>query len=195
MNSCNTEGVGLISDSISKVLAKNYEIEMNRFMELSNNRNSEEIYSKSAWFSYEEIKKYLCILENEYQNLPDSLKTKSTTFGIRVYFGKYPSEVDMRKSSDLKDIPERLDSINIKKSKNMEAKIDYSGKHCLFFVPTFECIDGNGEKYHQDFRLSDYSSSKPISEKILLIGINKNHGGLAPPERIDGADYLENTGQ
>ena len=183
---CDTNGIGLISNETSQLLANNYNESMQ-------NENINDPDSRSAWFSYKEIKQYLCVLENEYNSLPDSIKKNSPNFGIRVYFGRYPSKQVMASNSELKDIAEKNEIANVERRANNQSEIDYSGKHCIFFVPTYESINKNGVKYNQDFKLSNYTNSKPNNEKILLIGMNKNHGNLAPPESMEGAIYLNPT--
>ena len=180
---CDPNGIGLISNETSQLLANNY----NESIENGDVNNPD---SRSAWFSYNEIKQYLCVLENEYNNLPDSIKRNSSDFGIRVYFGRYPSKQIMASNPELKDIAEKNEITNIERRANNQSEIDYSNKHCVFFVPTYESVNKDGVKYNQDFKLVNYTNSKPNNEKILLIGMNKNHGNLAPPESMEGAIYL-----
>lgn len=175
---CDTTGIGLISKETSQLLADNYKASI-LTSEFNKPDNPD---SRSVWFSYDEIKRYLCVLESEYKKKHGD-STDLSKLGIRVYFGRYPKQGDLQKIDDLKDVFDK----NVASNQNIpewRPRIEYGEKHCLFFVPTYD--DENN--IHQDFMLDELVTDPKAPSGIMLI--NKNHGGLAPPESMDGATYL-----
>jgi hypothetical protein len=189
---CSPEGVGLISDSTSRVLANNYKLSIADQKDFGEGSSD----SRSVWFSYEEMAKYLCILKNEYEKRPEyNGDTDLSKLGIRIYFGKYPEQRDLNDIDDLRDIFRRNEYANYNRTSTGQPIIRYGEKKCVFFVPTYEVKDTIKGIYQQDFMLDRLISIKGAPSGILLPGINKNHGALAPPEKIEGAIYLQNNQQ
>lgn len=180
---CDTNGIGLISKETSYLLANNYKESIAR-SEYNNPNNPD---SRSVWFSYDEMKKYMCVLENEYKKTHDEDPDLSK-LGIRVYFGRYPDlkiESLSKFGSDSNIISNDLRSLI---PEGIDDDTNYSNKHCVFFVPTYEAKSKNGDKINQDFMTERLVTNPKATSGILLI--NKNHGGLAPPENMEGAEYL-----
>lgn len=179
---CDPSDIGLISKETSFFLANNYKESIAN----SDYNKPNDLDSRSVWFSYDEMKKYMCVLENEYKSTHNEDPNLSK-LGIRIYFGRYPnlkaeslSRLDHDSdiiTTDLRSlIPERHDDKNL------------SYKHCVFLVPTHEAKGVSGDRINKDFMTERLVTNPKATSGILLI--NKNHGGLAPPENTEGADYL-----
>lgn len=176
---CDTNGIGLISKETSYLLANNYKESIAR----SDYNNPNNPDSRSVWFSYDEMKKYMCVLENEYKKTHEG-NTDLSKLGIRVYFGRYPKQDALQEINDLKDIFDR----NVVSNRTLpdgQARIEYGEKHCVFFVPTYY---DETNRINKDFMTERLVTDPKAPSGILLL--NKNHGGLAPPENMEGADYL-----
>ncbi len=125
--------------------------------------------SKTVWFSYKEISNYLCLIKNQFVLSPTN---NIEDLGIRVYFGRYP-KLETNGSGILSD------NTSIVTRDLYGVPKNYSYRHCLVFVPT-----GKGKK--------DAILDVKGTNNILLLGNNKNHGNLAPPESIIGENYIQN---
>lgn len=184
---CNSTLTGFISAPTSQMLTKNYRDNLKNNPTV--NGDIIETESQSVWFSYKEITEYLCVLQNEYANQKD---LNLEELGIRVYFGRYPDleNLDQITFHDLIDV-QNARTVQ-QTGLTQESKVSYSNKHCIFFVPTYKDSKDGITYYNQDFLIEDRDQpSKTLGKRILLIGKNKNHGGLAPPENVEGAEYLE----
>jgi len=126
--------------------------------------------SKCAWYSIKELDAFLTIIKNQYKTRfnDDALYDK---MGIRIYYGRYPNKVDRVRNTEINDLNR-----------------DYSKKHCLFLVPTRdeytkETKSTIADTIHRDFFISKGS--------IALVGSERNHGQLAPPEKFEGSYFFQ----
>jgi hypothetical protein len=152
----------------------------NRFVEKEDD-------SRSVWFSFEKLKRFLWNIEKQNcQKCGDSL-------GLRIYFGKYP---DLKNTTfeDLASVPK-----------------EYSNHHTVFMVPTYRNENGA----YVDFYPEGETCRTPLKSSpihpipgeglyahdkvpyILLFdmsgaapsGNSQNHGGLIPPGDPAGTSF------
>lgn len=190
---CDANGIGLISRATSDSLSLNYKTSITGLTNFGEGSSD----SRSVWLSYEEMARYMCILKQEYEARPEfNGDIDLRKLGIRIYFGRYPTQKELSENEELSGIAIQneeantvIRALNQRTSDDLDLpEIKYGEKHCVFFVPTYESENENGY-YQKDFMLDELTTIKAPSG-ILLPRINKNHGGLAPPERADGAEYL-----
>lgn len=124
--------------------------------------------SRSSWFSVAEIEAFICNAKRQQQ-----ANELGGELGIRIYYGRYPDE----------------------QIENLEFPPNYRGKHCLFFVPTYDVPIPKGDQekfggdtvFRKDFELE--------GKNFLFSGTKRNHGALVPPENAEGSMFAYVTPQ
>jgi hypothetical protein len=93
------------------------------------------------WFSLESLKKFISEIEGEvYMHHP----AKGLKLGIRIYYGKYPNNMDI--DEGLRTLPD-----------------NYALHHTLFMVPTFEDTANGGTQWDFDPRHWGNNPHKPTT--------------------------------
>jgi hypothetical protein len=142
-------------------------------------RGSRILDSRSVWFDLRKLKSLISSIENSVcdNNCKTPLK-----LGVRIYFGKYPTVGSNSSEEDLRSLP-----------------ASYGNKHTVFFVATYDGVNGK----HIDFDPMNVGSDRctPTPFKQLLADQNRvfrvnslslrslafsdstveNHGGMCPP--------------
>lgn len=170
-DSCNTVGLSIINQSTAITLANNYYKSLPRSLKGNSGSDFEMNDSRSVWFSYGELNKFINLVKCKYKQLPinDSSFNK---LGVRIYFGRYSNLLKNRGNEDLRDLPN-----------------SYQNKHCLFFVPTIK-IEVNNKSYNQDLKSINVNTAfKSFDNTTWLVGTNKNHGNISPPDELIGTEY------
>jgi hypothetical protein len=132
--------------------------------------------ARTIWFSLDDLKNF--IWQIEYHSVNAGAKINPSDLGIRMYYGQYPSETEIKGNASLKIIPE------------------YGGKHTLFMVPTIlqdtinmefdpralfkKHVPGTNNTIQPLFNRGDKKSNffNFIQDDEATI---MNHGGLCPP--------------
>jgi hypothetical protein len=145
--------------------------------------------TRSAWFSIETLKGFICKIENT--NCNNNCNPK-LILGIRIYYGRYPDNPSAAPGSwkgsntDYTTLPD-----------------SYANHHTLFMVPTYQ--DDTNPAINIDFDpVNAGTACKPIplaslnfdslqSSALLAPGMGKslvkNHGDLIPPKKVEGVAF------
>ncbi len=118
--------------------------------------------ANSIWFPLDDIKNFILTIQKDTCG-----KNCNDTLGIRIYYARYPQQIDPVANPDLAGLPPT-----------------YVNKHTLFMVPTYNI---NGE--HIDFNPLDTNAKgckktliNPDASNIAIRAFSaKNHGELCPP--------------
>lgn len=179
---CDATNLNFITKEDAIELASNYDKSVNKINTSIRTTIPEwKEDSRCAWYSYEELSKYLCFINKIHKNG----KNPNAKLGIRIYYGRYPNDLSRsQESQTLKTQDDR-----------------YKNKHCLFFVPTLDATYTNGkgeqETIHQDFFINQNQNNQKgmiFFSANFALNSDKNHGSLEPPSdtQRSGAYFLNN---
>ncbi len=186
------DAVGVINYETAQALSENYnksKSPINGITEDGQRVLQED--SRSVWFSLERLKNFIWHIED--RNCKNPCKR---TLGLRIYFGRYPDlTVTNNSYLGLEGLPK-----------------EYSNRHTLFMVPTYEDKDGNNRDFYPldtDCKTPTLASAPTeyygpadlnlirhkITPFIFLFdmapapGGSQNHGGLIPPGSAAGTSF------
>lgn len=172
---CDTIGLSIINKETALKLADNYYNSIPR--NLRGNTTLSKNDSRSVWFSYAELNKFIELVKCKYSSCPMINDPNFSRLGVRIYFGRYSNASQNSQNRYLSDLP-----------------ATYQQKHCVFFVPTIKVnkVDKkfSSETFNQDLMSKDDNSTfKSFDTTTWLVGTNKNHGNISPPDELTGAEY------
>lgn len=183
---------GMIDPKTAIALSKAYAADNAKSLVYVDNKVTTEKDARSIWFSLNDLKKYVAYIEQQARK---SGCTNIDNFGLRLYYGKYPSKEEIAANANLKGLE------------------NYASRHTIFFSPTFydkktnTNIDINPTQVSRDcgFNLANNENTKPQTKQmgILLFAPTPppaeednyllNHGTLKPPpDEEEGTYPIEN---
>ncbi len=176
---------GLLTADIANEMSKLYSNDVRKSTIDGKKKNSSNLDATSIWFDLNTLKNYIARIEGSLKGAQCAPR-----LGIRIYYAKYPQNLDRNRLADLSD--------------------SVKGRHTVFMIPTYDISLDN----HIDFSIDTIGSNpcQPVPF-YKLIGINRktpivfvpgvtretyvnasghgvyrvgdesalNHGGLAPP--------------
>jgi len=183
--SCYASAVGALNGMISYATAKricdNYGGDIHKKMIYLGGVDTKKEDSRSVWLDLQKLKSFIALIEKNA--CIAGCNNKTTQFGVRVYFAKYPSAAEIAATDDLKD----------------GVRAAYENHTTVFLSPTF--YDAT-KKRHVDFDPRAIRANcglfpiDPIKGEVWALtaagagatppgGDQQNHGDLKPPP--DGA--------
>lgn len=130
--------------------------------------------AKTIWFSLDDLKNF--IWQVEYHAINAGAEISPEDLGIRIYYGQYPTEAEIKNNASLQVLPE------------------FGGKHTLFMVPTVLQDTVNMEfdprALFRKRKEGTKNEVQPLKTKRSNGYFNfiqddqstiMNHGGLCPP--------------
>ncbi len=125
--------------------------------------------ANSVWFELDALKKFIWNIEKSV--CENNCNANSLNLGIRIYYAHYPQTGPGAPEPFNNLIPE------------------YSGKHTVFMIPTYDLPGSTPTNDHFDFNINrpfanctpDRINPDDTTSIGLFIPIGKNHGTLCPP--------------
>lgn len=175
----------LLNGRLLDVMARLYQTQR-RVGQLSINSSN----SQSAWFSLDDLKRFLWEIETKVCNNPCS-NLKTSDLGVRIYYAQYPDSVRYRQLTNGWALQKR-----------------YEGLNTVFMVPTYNSLSNDplsNDFIHTDFMLNeDFLNKKCLPAPVPPVTVDgadftiralflpalpdgKNHGDLCPPVCEGGA--------
>jgi hypothetical protein len=171
---------GLIDYNLALRMSADYANDDGKSFIYDGHTNTMQPDARSIWFDLNKLKKFIGFIES---SLCKASCVKTDSFGVRLYFAKYPGEADMKKLSDLYGVP-----------------LEYAHHHTLFMVPTFwdpvrnRNIDFDPRQPVSGCQLKQIdSTSKGVYIQFTQTpgstSQEQNHGSLMPPPAGAGGSF------
>lgn len=127
----------------------------------------------SVWFELDAMKKFIWNIEKSI--CAQNCNARDLKLGVRIYYARYP-QTGEGAPEPFADLPE-----------------EYSGKHTVFMVPTYEVRSNANQDFYMDKPFANCTpigipADGPTDPIGLLMPLGKNHGALCPPV-CDGAAF------
>ncbi len=165
---------GMIDFNTAKKMADDYADDAGKKFIWNNDIKTDSTDAVNIWFDLKKVKTFIGLIESA---LCKAGCVKKDSFGIRIYYAKYPDAATMLASEYLHDVPK-----------------EYANHHTIFMVPTYWSEE---RKEHIDFDPTSTGTNctfppfNPSSAKTQYIfapfiggtsdAQGQNHGSLKPP--------------
>ena len=170
---------GMIDFNTAKKMADDYANDKGKKFVWDNEIKSDSADAVNIWFDLKKVKTFIGLIES---SLCKAGCNKSDSFGIRIYYAKYPDTTTMKESEYLAGVP-----------------LEYAHHHTIFMVPTYwdgiKNIDFDPTSTGSNCTFTPYSpsSAKPqlIFAPFIASGSSgvqgQNHGSIIPPPAGGGS--------
>ena len=142
---------GKIDARLAKIMANNYEKDIQKSLIFINNGITHDSDARSVWFPLESLKSY--IWDIEHQNCLNKDCHKET-LGLRIYFAKYPDASSSEWQS--------LGLSGLQSS--------YANHHTIFMIPTY-----SHENYNIDFDPWSPKCDNPFIDTNTFYPVDSTH--------------------